>query len=187
MRSDDQIGKSLNSEPLPDFNHEAGSQWYAIQTRARNEKWVATRLESQGVPTFLPLVAEIHRWSDRRKSVEVPLFSCYVFVRLLPTIEQRLRVLRLNGVINFVGVGWEGTSVPDEQIDAIRSLLAEKLPWCTHPFVKIGQRVRIRGGAMDGVEGVLVSRNGDRTLVLSIDAIQRSLAIRIDGYDFEPA
>jgi len=161
-------------------------QWYAIHTRARHEKSIATRLESQRFTTFLPLVSEVHRWSDRRKVVELPLFSCYVFVRLHANVEERLRILRLDGVISFVGVGWEGTPIPEAQIDTVRSLLAQQLPCCVHPFVKIGQRVRIRGGALDGVEGTLLSRNGDRTLVVSIDAIQRSLAVRIDGYDFEP-
>jgi len=165
---------------------EFSSQWYAIHTRARHEKSIATRLESQRFKTFLPLVSEVHRWSDRRKVVELPLFSCYVFVKLHASIEERLRIFRLDGVISFVGVGWEGTPIPEAQIEAVRSLLAQQLPCCVHPFVKIGQRVRIRGGALDGIEGTLLSRNGDRTLVVSIDAIQRSLAVRIDGYDFEP-
>lgn len=162
------------------------SQWYAIHTRARHEKSIATRLEGQQFTTFVPLVTEVHRWSDRRKVVELPLFNCYVFVKLHPSVEERIRILRLDGVISFVGVGWEGTPIPEAQIDAVRSLLAQQLPCCMHPFVKIGQRVRIRGGALDGIEGILVSRNGDRTLVISVDAIQRSMAVRIDGYDFEP-
>ena len=60
-----------------------------------------------------------------------------------------------------------------------------QMPWSSHPFLKIGQRVRIRSGALDGTEGILVSRNGDRTLVISVDAIQRSLAVRVEGYEVE--
>jgi transcription antitermination factor NusG len=162
------------------------ASWYAVQTRARHEKVVAERLREQGLTTFLPLFREMHHWSDRRKLVELPLFSCYVFVRLLPTNEQRLRVLQQDGVFNFVGVRGQGTPIPDEQIDAVQTLISEKLPWSNHPFLKIGQRVRIRGGALDGVEGILLARNGDSTLVISIDAIQRSMAVRIEGYDVEP-
>ena len=84
------------------------------------------------------------------------------------------------------GAKGEGTPIPDEQIEAVRILLNEQLPWSEHPFLKIGQRVRIRGGAMDGVEGILLARNGDRTLVVSVDVIQRSLAVRIEGYHVEP-
>ncbi len=100
--------------------------------------------------------------------------------------ETRLRVLLIDGVLNFVGPRGQGIAIPDEQIDSLRKLLQEHLPYCSHPFLKIGQRVRIRSGALDGVEGILVSRSGERTLVVSVDAIERSLAVRIEGYDVEP-
>jgi transcription antitermination factor NusG len=160
--------------------------WYAVHTRARHERAVAHRLRELGVNTFLPLVTEVHRWSDRRKSVEVPLFGCYVFVKLPPTGEDRLRVLRIDGVFKFVGVRGVGTPIAETQIDTVRTLVGQQLPWSSHPFLQIGQRVRVRGGALDGVEGILLSRNDDNTLVVSIDAIQRSLAVRIQGYDLEP-
>jgi transcription antitermination factor NusG len=86
----------------------------------------------------------------------------------------------------LVGDRGEGAPIPDEQINTVRSLVEGQLPWSTHPFLKIGQRVRIRSGALDGLEGILVSRNGDRTLVISVDAIQRSLAVRVEGYEVEP-
>ena len=161
-------------------------RWYAVHTRARHEKLVAERLQERGLATFLPLVRETHRWSDRKKTVELPLFSCYAFVRMVPSPEERLKVCQTNGVLQIVGPRGEATPVPDEQIDAVRILLNEHLPWSEHPFLKIGQRVRIRGGAMDGVEGILLARNGDRTLVVSVDVIQRSLAVRIEGYHVEP-
>jgi transcriptional antiterminator NusG len=161
-------------------------QWYAVHTRARHERVVAHRLREQGVNTFLPLVTEVHRWSDRRKSVELPLFGCYVFVKLCPTGEERLRVLRIDGVFRFVGDRGLGTPIAEWQIEAIRTLIGQQIPWSAHPFLQIGQRVRVRGGSLDGVEGILLARNDDSTLVVSIDAIQRSLAVRIQGYDVEP-
>jgi transcription antitermination factor NusG len=162
------------------------ASWYAVQTRARHEKVVAGRLREQGLDTFLPVSSEVHRWSDRRKKVEVPLFGCYVFVKLVLSDECRYRVCNVDGVFGFVGVRGQGIAIPDEQIEAVRALLAGQLPWSSHPFLKIGQRVRIRGGSLDGVEGILAARNGDRTLIVSVDAIQRSLAVRIEGYDVEP-
>jgi transcription antitermination factor NusG len=128
----------------------------------------------------------VHRWSDRKKSVQMPLFSCYVFAKFVPNRSERLRVLRVEGVFGLVGARGEGTPIPDEQIDAVRSVVNGQLPWSSHPFLKIGQRVRIRSGALDGLEGILVSRNGDSTLVISVDAIQRSLAVRVEGYAVEP-
>lgn len=160
--------------------------WYGLHTRSRHEKIVAQRLEETGITTFLPLVTEVHSWSDRKKSVQMPLFSCYVFAKLAPNRTERLRVLRVDGVFGLVGGKGEGIAIPDEQIDAVRSIVEGPLSCSSHPFLKIGQRVRIRSGALDGLEGVLVQRNGDRTLVISVDAIQRSLAVRVEGYAVEP-
>lgn len=164
----------------------AGAEWYAVHTYPRHEKVVADRIQQHGLTTFLPMLTEVHRWSDRKKIVQLPMFSCYVFVQLVPTNEQRLRVLQTNGVISFVGSQRIGTAIPDDQIEAVRTLLDQDVACTTHPFLKIGQRVKVRGGALEGLEGVLVSQNGDDNLVISVDAIQRSLAVRINGYDVDP-
>jgi len=161
--------------------------WYAVQTRARSEKAIAERLKEQGLTTFLPLVTEVRSWSDRKKKVELPLFSCYVFAKLVASNnDERMRVYRTNGVFRIVSMHGEAIPIPDEQIDALRTVVTQQIPWIEHPFLKIGQKVRIRGGSLDGVEGVLLSRNGDRTLIISVDAIQRSLSVRVEGYDVEP-
>jgi transcription antitermination factor NusG len=183
MSSGNQSTEFPNMAPIIGSGIES---WYAVHTRARHERVVVQRLREQGVTTFLPLVTEVHRWTDRQKSVELPLFGCYVFVKLPPTGEDRLRVLRIDSVFRFVGARGVGTPIPDAQIDAVRTLIGQQIPWSAHPFLQIGQRVRVRGGALDGVEGILLSRNDDDTLVVSIDAIQRSLAVRIQGYDVEP-
>jgi len=100
MSASNQSWESPNATPIVASGME---NWYAVHTRARHERAVVQRLREQGVTTFLPLVTEVHRWSDRRKSVELPLFGCYVFVKLAPTGEERLRVLRIDGVFKFVG------------------------------------------------------------------------------------
>lgn len=161
--------------------------WYALHTRPKHEKLVAQRLLERGVETFLPTITEVHRWSDRKKKVELPLFSCYVFAKFISSRTERLNVLRVGGVLALVGSSGEGTAIPSDQIDAVRSVVDGTIPWSPYPFLKIGQRVRIRGGALEGMEGILVSRNGNQTLVISVDAIQRSLAVRVEGYQVEPA
>jgi transcriptional antiterminator RfaH len=170
------VGASAYAEP----------QWYAIHTRAQHEKAVVCHLKNEGINTFLPLVSEVHRWSDRRKVVEVPLFSCYAFVNVRLVPETWAKVLRVNGVLRFVGVRGEGVPIPENQVESIRALVSGKLPYTMYPFLKVGQRVRVRGGSLDGVEGILVARNGNRTLVISVEPIQRSLAVSIDGYQIQP-
>lgn len=163
------------------------ARWYALRTRSRHEKMVAEQLEGQSIENFLPLVKQSRQWSDRVKEVELPLFSGYTFVRVVLTSPDRLRVLQTHGVAGFVGINCVGTPIPDEQIQDIRTLLESKVPFEEQPFLRVGQRVRIRGGALDGVEGILSAQNGDRSLVISLEPIQRSLSVRIQGYTVEPA
>jgi hypothetical protein len=86
--------------------------WYAVRTRSRHEKLVARQLETQGIQSFLPVVTQTRTWSDRRKQVESPLFSGYTFLRIIPSSEDRVRVLKTHGVVSFVGVQGTGTSRP---------------------------------------------------------------------------
>ena len=160
--------------------------WYALLTQARHEKMVAHRLNERGIASFLPLVRQLRLWRNRKIKVELPLFSCYVFAHLQTTNEERLRALRVDGVFSLVGSRGVGTPIPDDQIEAVRRLVERNLSCGVYPFLKVGQRVRIRSGALDGLEGILVSRNGESKLVVSIDAIERSMAICIEGYDVEP-
>lgn len=161
------------------------SSWYAVRTRARHEKTVATQLEGKGVKAFLPQVEERHRWSDRQQTVWLPLFPGYVFVHVVPTVEAYLQVLQTPGVAHFVGIGRRGVPISDKEIEDIQSVQAHKHPCAPFPYLAMGQRVRIRGGCLDGLEGILLGQNSDRTLVLSVKLIQRSMAVRIEGYDVE--
>jgi len=161
-------------------------QWYAIRTRSRHEKMVADQLEKQCIESFLPLVTRTRKWSDRVKEVEMPLFSGYSFVKLTLSSPDRLRVLQTHGVAGFVGIGGLGAAIPDSQIQDIRTLLASKIPFEEPAFLQVGQRVRIRGGALDGVQGILSAHHEDRSLVISLEPIQRSLSVRIQGYTVEP-
>ena len=160
--------------------------WYAIQTVARHEKRVALHLQESRVFTFLPLVQQIRQWSDRRSKVDIPMFSCYAFVRIAQTTEERLRVLRTPGVLGFVGSERVGTPIPEEQIENLRTAITQRIPCAVHPFISAGQRVRVRGGSLDGIEGILVDKGNDRSVVVSVDLLHRSVAIRVEGYDIEP-
>jgi transcription antitermination factor NusG len=160
-------------------------RWYAVHTRARHEKKVTAELQRRGVNAFLPAAREVRRWSDRRQVIESPLFPCYVFVHTSLVFAPRMTVLQTAGVFRFVGFNHGPVPIPDVQIEAVQSVLANHLPVCACGFIKVGERVRIRGGALDGLEGVLVGRNGQRSLIISIDLIQKSMAVKVEGYDIE--
>jgi transcription antitermination factor NusG len=160
--------------------------WYAVQTRSRHEKMVARQLERLGFATFLPLTSQVRQWSDRRKLVEMPLFPGYAFLRMVYQPEERLRVLGTEGIVSFVGMHGQGMPIPDKQIEYIQTLLSAKVPLESYPFLKVGQRVKIRSGSLNGTEGILVGQESDRMLVISVELIQRSVSIRLQGYEVEP-
>jgi transcription antitermination factor NusG len=159
-------------------------EWYAVQTRYRAERKVTARLRQKGLETFLPLLEQIHRWSDRQQRVEIPLFSGYTFVRLGTLSQARQQLLRTEGVIGLICFAGLASPVPAKQISDLQRLLATKTLCCLHPFLKVGQRVRIRGGCLDGLEGIL-EKKGEKNLVIAIDCIQRAVAIRVEGYQME--
>jgi transcription antitermination factor NusG len=162
------------------------SHWYAVHTMARHEKRVAAQFEEKHVSTFLPLLRQTNRWSDRRCTVEIPMFSCYAFVRLVQTTNERLKVLRTPGVLGFVGSERQGTPIPVEQIENLKAAISGNTPCLPHPFIKDGKRVRICGGALDGVEGILMRKGQDHSLIVSVDLLCRSVSVRVEGYRVEP-
>lgn len=157
--------------------------WYAIHTRYQHEVAVQRQLEQDRIHCYLPTLDEVRQWSDRKKRVKVPLFSCFLFVRGIYSPHMHHAVIRKPGVLGFVGIGRQGTPIPDSEIESIRQLLASRIPFSPYPFVNTGQRVRIRGGALDNVEGIVVSNNG-RKLIVSVETIHRSIAVQLEdgGY-----
>src|SRR5512136_1888440 len=124
--------------------------WYAVQVRPRHEKLVASALLSKGFEGFLPLYRCKHRWSDRIKEIELPLFSGYLFCRL--DINRRLPVLVTPGVIRFVGIGKTPMPVDENEMSAVLAIVGAGLQAEPHPYIQAGQRVRIDRGTLSGVE-----------------------------------
>jgi len=162
------------------------SRWYAVSTRSRHEKVAASMLESLGIQHYLPLTTEVHRWSDRKQIIASPLFSCYLFVHISNSAASRLRVLKVPGVVNLVGTMNGPVPIPEREIECVRAVLSRGIECFPYPYLKAGDRVRIVQGALAGVEGAFVRSGPNATLVISIEMIQQSVAIKIDGCDVEP-
>ncbi|MFZ0213893.1 MAG: UpxY family transcription antiterminator [Candidatus Acidiferrales bacterium] len=160
------------------------SRWYAAYTRSRHEKSVAHLLQRKQVDTFLPLYGTVRRWENGDHRVELPLFPGYTFVRI--SLVNRLRVLEVPGVVRLVGFGGTPTPLDDEEVESLRQAISSGLNAAPHPYLTIGRRVRITAGALAGREGILVRRKGVVRVVLSIDLIQRSVAVEVDAYSIEP-
>ena len=164
---------------------DAAPQWFALYTTPRHEKHVSEMLVQRQIETFLPLYRTPRRWKKSRPvDLELPLFPTYVFARVAR--EARGAVLGMPGVLSIVGSSREPWPLPDLEIEAIRSgLLERKME--PHPYLTVGERVRIKAGVMMGVEGVLVRKKNDFRVVLTLDAIMRSVAVEVDADDVEPA
>lgn len=157
----------------------ASDSWYALQVRCRHEKTVDHVLAEKGYETFLPLYRSRRRWCDRTKSVELPLFPCYVFCRY--DANRSLPVLNTPGVFCAVGFGRGPLPVDESEIEAIRLVAEARLAYEPWQFIRVGDRVRIDDGCLRGVEGFLIGTKGAHRLVLSITLLQRSCAVEIDG------
>lgn len=158
------------------------SKWYAIYTRSRHEKKVAANLEERNIEVFLPLRTMVSRWKDRRKEIQWPLFTGYLFVRI--PVSLKLAVLQTAGVVNFVCSNQGIMSpIPEDQIESIRMLISSGLKYDPYPYLKEGMTVRVRRGPLKGVEGILIGKKKKHLLVLSVDLIQQSTALEIDISD----
>jgi transcription antitermination factor NusG len=160
-------------------------RWYAAQTCANHEKRVLGQLNQRTVETYLPLYASVRRWKDRRVRLELPLFPGYVFVRL--ALRDRLRVLQTPSVVRLVGFGGQPAALPDQEIDALRQGLTREMHVEPHAYLKVGRRVRVRSGPLEGLEGILVRKKNGSRFVISLDLIMRSVAVEIDEADLETA
>ncbi len=162
------------------------ARWYAVSTRSRQEKVIALALEGLGIPHFLPLIEEQRQWSDRRKTVSVPLFPGYLFVRTGRAAESQLRLRKISGVVDLVRSHKGPVEVPESEIASVRTLLARGIRCSPHPFPEAGDRVRVVRGALAGIEGVFVRCGAQASLVISVDVIRRSVSVNVAAADVEP-
>ena len=163
---------------------EDGTLWYALHVRTRFEKVVARNLKGKGYEEFLPSYRRTNRWSDRTKQIELPLFPGYVFCRFNPS--HRLPILTTPGVNAIVGMGKTILPVEERELENIRSVL--KSDFCCEPwsYIEVGQRVRVEYGPLAGTEGIVTMLKNTCRLVISINLLQRSVAVEIDRDCLKP-
>ncbi len=164
---------------------ESSGMWFAAYTSSRHEKRVASQLAERHVESFCPLYGARHRWKNRCESeLRLPLFPNYVFVHIAP--RERFRVLEVPGVLSLVSFGRNLAALPTREIEALRSSVGQRAIE-PHPYLVIGERVRITAGAMTGIEGVLVRRKNCLRVVIALDVLMRSVAVEVDECNLERA
>jgi transcription antitermination factor NusG len=164
------------------MNLQSPPRWYATYTAPRHEKSVQQHLENRSVENFLPLYQSARLWNGRRAVVQLPLFPGYLFVRI--PVEQRVRVLEVPGVLNIVNSNGRLNPLPEGEVEALRAALQMRRSE-PHPLLVRGKKVRIKGGPLRGLEGVVVRQTHKLRMVVSIDCIMQSFAVELEASDLE--
>jgi transcription antitermination factor NusG len=133
---------------------------------------------------FLPLYDCVRRWKDRNKTLSLPLFPCYVFVR--GGMNRRLQVVTTPGIHTILYSGERLAFIPNDEIDSIRRAVNSPTRVEPHPFLRCGEKVRVTRGSLEGVVGVLVRKKSLLRLVLSVEMLAQSVSVEIDAGDVEP-
>jgi transcription antitermination factor NusG len=179
---------SVLAESLPDWLSASqvsdALSWYAVYTYPRHEKAVKDQLDWKAVEVFLPTFASERRWKDRKVSIDLPLFPGYIFTRIHPS--ERIKVLSTPSVVRMLSFNGVPAPIAASEIDAIRRCLESSAVLQKHPFLKVGERVRVTRGAFEGLEGVVVRHKNGCKLVLSINLIHQSVSLEVAADLLEP-
>lgn len=177
------ISMILESPQLDQQKMAHSASWCALYARHQHERNVATLLSHKGFRVFLPTYLSVHRWSDRKKQVTLPLFPGYVF--FVDEVERRLQVLSTPGVHTILTIGKAPARISVDEIEAIRRAVNSPLRVSPHPFLKTGDVVRVKSGPLIGIEGIVSREKDVFRVVISVEMLGRSAAVEIDASSVE--
>jgi transcription antitermination factor NusG len=169
---------------IPKVNY-LSPAWFAVQTGYRCEQRVAQGLMTKGFETYLPLLREVHEWTDRKKTVNVPVFSGYLFVRCEPDVLNRVRVLETPGTLRLLGGNHAPSPVPDHEIEAVRRMLKSGLECDRCESLTPGAIVRVVCGPLAGMNGRLVKIKNSVRLIVSISLFSQAISTELQLDDIE--
>jgi transcription antitermination factor NusG len=163
--------------------------WYAVHTRSRHEDRVYASLVLKSFHTFLPKIEIWSKRKDRRKKIMIPMFPGYLFVELFSLDNHtKIEVLKTFGIVRILGKlkGAEPIPVPDAKIEAIRRLIESKVEIQQFHYPKVGEAALIVDGPFMGIEGLVISTDYEKELfVISIELLQRAVAIKLEGFQIK--
>lgn len=169
-------GQSIRSyEPCSELG------WWAVYTRHQHERAVADMLIMKDFEVFLPFYQTLHHWKDRNKTIAMPLFPSYLFVRERSGLL--LHILNTPGTNMVLTCGQHLAVIPNHEIDGIRCALGDPSRVEPHPFLTCGERVRVIRGSLKGLEGILIRKRNSSRLILSVAMLNRSASVEIDAID----
>lgn len=159
--------------------------WWAVYTKHQHEKAVANLLAVKGLQVFLPLYGTMHRRTDRVVNLALPLFPGYVFIRESP--DRRMPILTTPGVFQIVGNGSGYGVITDREIELLRKAVEGPRGVQPHPFLNVGEMVRIICGPLTDVEGILVRRKNMCRVVLTVEMLAQSASVEVNEWEIVSA
>ena len=182
MNTDTVAETELRDGPTNGRATEVRPNWHVLWSRSHCEQLVYDQLVAKGFRPFLPTIDVWSRRGGVRRVCRVPMFPGYVFLHHALDKWSDVEVRKARGVVAILGDRWDQRAVvPDQEIEGIQKLVRVGLPVRPHPFLQVGQRVRISRGPMADVEGILVRTKPNKgLLVLSVDLLSRSVAVEVD-------
>lgn len=152
--------------------------WFALYIRHRHEAKVKIMLDAIGVENYLPMITRVKKWSDRKKRVTEPLLRGYIFIKA--SEKERLASLELNGVFRCVSERGEAAKIPEFQIDNMKQFVKQDIDYSVIEGIVPGNKVRIKAGPFEGVEGIIVDNGANKELAVSIDLLNRTVITKIE-------
>jgi transcription antitermination factor NusG len=162
-----------------------GDRWYAAYTRANHERKVSSQLKVKLIDHYLPVYRSIRNWKDRKVNLEMPLFPGYVFVRM--ALQDRFEVLSVTGIACLVSFNGIPAEIPEQELEVLRTSINAGYRVAPHPYLETGHQVRVRYGPLAGLAGIVVRQKGVARFVISVNLIQRAVAVELDESDLEAA
>ncbi len=155
--------------------------WWVIYTKARQEKSLARELFTFRIPFYLPLIKKTTVVKGRKRISFVPLFSGYVF--LFSTEAERIKSMTTNRISRILTVNDPEQLLYD--LEQLRRLIASNAPLSVEQKLAPGDRVRVKQGALMGLEGTVLVRRGVTRLLVRVNFLQQGASVEVDDYLLE--
>ena len=176
------LNPQVREVPMPG---QSSLAWYSVQTAYRFEHRIAADLTTKGFETYLPVLREMHQWKDRRKVIDVPAFSGYLFVRYEPSLRNRVKVLETSGIVRLLGGNHAPSQIPEAEIEAVRRTLGSGVACNRCDALIPGTKVRVMRGPLAGVQGRLVRIKNSLRLVVAISVFSQAISAELGLNDVE--
>ncbi len=160
------------------------ASWYALYTKSRAEKKVFDQLTAMGIETYLPLKKTLRQWSDRKKWVEVPVISSYIFIKI-PKSDYR-RVFDVYGIVAYVSYKGQACIIPENEIIAMQRTIENQMEFSVETGqIKKGEQITVTSGPLEGIKGEVTEVQGSKKIILRINQIGYTLVVNLENATFK--